>query len=264
MADEQNAGTESPAGETSATDRAEESTQSTQSAQNTPTAPDPAELLAQLGADELRNIPAIKKLLDDQAAGLKAAERRRLERKQAKQEPQPAQPGHDAFDIGELVSAITERVSAQVTEQFEPLRQGLEELRSSRQADQFDADYAKSGLPEGLKQDLRDLSQFRKVKPSDLPKFFAEQRKKHLPGEGDKTPAIQPAKPQPQQGKPTPGATMNGGGVDLDGVINPLTMSAEDVARARADGRLVEIAERWRNRNLPSGNRRRFPGRGTR
>jgi hypothetical protein len=254
---EQNAGTESHVGETS---EAEGSHESTTSAQATPTAPDPSELISLLDPDELRNHPAVRKLMDDQAAGLKAAERRRLEKKQTKQDSKPASSGSDATqDVSGILEQLAGMLTERLDEKLGPITQEIEGLRSAKEAEKFDAAYAAHGLPESFKQDAKDLAKLRQ--PKDLNKFLSDWKKKlHLPG-ADQQQATQQDLPRTPQGSPSPGSPPNGGQRDLSGVISPWVLSSEEVARARQEGTLVDIANRWRNRNLPN---RRKPGAGTR
>lgn len=248
----QNAGTESPAGETTETSNG---TNPDTSAQATPPEPDLGELLGSLSADELRQMPQVKKLLDDQAAGIKAKYKPRSTKPTTKQESNPASPGTASNDPPEWLSDLV----GPLVEEIGGLKQIVQTLQSAREADTFDAQYASAGMPEHLKQDIKDLATLRK--PKDMSKFLGDMRKKF--GVTDTPPAAdqqtKASAPQQPKGSPSPGAPPNGGERDLTGTVNPFTMTAEEIARARQDGRLVSILDRWRNRDLP----KRQPVQGT-
>jgi hypothetical protein len=219
-----NAGTESPPnGEPSTSNEAKATDPA---AQTTPSAPD----LSSLSTEDLVNHPAVRKLLDDQAAGLRSTFGRKLEKAKAKVSPPAPPPTTDEHgDPSEPPAWVKSLV------------QKIETLEARAEADTFDSAFRASGIPAEFKADALDLAKQRK--PDDLGQFLADFAKKYVRAEPGKGEAPRPA-------SPTPGSTPTAQR-DFEGVIDPATLSREDIARLRSEGRFVPLLERWRKNGLP-------------
>ena len=129
--------------------------------------------------------------------------------------------------------------AANMVEQMTHLHAELESVKASAQAGVFDTAFGAAGLPPSVRDFVR--AKFDSDKPQDPAKFMADAAQLFAPTVTPTTappPAVTPGS--------VPTATR-----DFSGVVDPSTLTREDVARLRSEGRLVEIMEKWRTQGRP-------------
>jgi hypothetical protein len=132
--------------------------------------------------------------------------------------------------LGETVASLQAKIDAQ------------EAKESSRAFDQaFDA---LGKIPESARDMVKQLAEA--TKPEDLSKWLAETATKGG-WAGNGKPTDEPVPPDTASPGATPTATK-----DFSGVIDPRSLTSEDVRHLRESGQLIATLERWRTQGQGS------------
>ena len=192
--------------------------------------------LSDVPEELLRADPRVQAWMDAQAAELR---RKYLGKAKKKQPPQTQTQALDSDLLAVIAQVVHEQVS--------PIVETVGTLSQHFTSSQFDKAFSASGLPEDFRQLASDA--VKAANPSDMAGYLAKfAGKLAAPAE-----QVQPKRPS----TPTPGSAPTAPPRDFSGLIDPSTLSAEDVAHLEAKGELLDVYKRWRNRSNP---RRRVLG----
>jgi hypothetical protein len=174
----------------------------------------------------------------------------KAKRSKAKQQPAPA------FDMEQITSILQESISP-IVDNMAAMQAKIDARDAADSAASFESLFTENGrIPDNLKPLLQ--MKWSTEKPKDGAAWMAECAKQFGTAEPSAETPQDAAKPD----TPMPGNNVPSAAKDYSGVINPASLTREDIHHLRASGKYLEVLERYRLQGadgLPAFGRRKIP-----